>query len=307
MVFGLRCHSVCVASTWVTSVMPMPKASAPERAVGGGVAVAADDQHAGLADALLRSDDVDDALAPVVEAEQSDARGCAFSVRPSTMCRSLGVADLHDVAGIGGDVMIGRAENARGHARAQAALAQKLEGRRVAVVDQMAIDVEQVLAVGRATMRWLDQIFSSIVRWCSLTAVAGIGIVILQRMQMPKNEFKAALRSKALPQIGLWAGLADPVCAEICAGAGFDWLLIDGEHAPNDVRTVMIQLQAVAPYPAHPVVRPLSGDVNLIKQLLDVGAQTLLIPMVESAEQARHLVSAMRYPPDGDSRHREPR
>ena len=94
-------------------------------------------------------------------------------------------------------------------------------------------------------------------------------------------------------------GLADPVCAEICAGAGFDWLVIDGEHAPNDVRSVLAQLQAVAPYPVHPVVRPLSGDVNLIKQMLDIGAQTLLIPMVESAAQARQLVSAMRYPPEG--------
>ncbi len=118
-------------------------------------------------------------------------------------------------------------------------------------------------------------------------------------MQTPKNEFKAALHKKTFPQIGLWVGLADPVGAEICAGAGFDWVLIDGEHAPNDVRSVLAQLQAVAPYPVHAVVRPLTGDVNLIKQLLDIGAQTLLIPMVESAEQARQLVSAMRYPPAG--------
>jgi 4-hydroxy-2-oxoheptanedioate aldolase len=118
-------------------------------------------------------------------------------------------------------------------------------------------------------------------------------------MQMPKNEFKASLRQQTWPQIGLWVGMADPVCVEICAGAGFDWLLIDGEHAPNDLRSVLAQLQAVAPYPVNPVVRPLTGDVNLIKQLLDIGAQTLLIPMVESAEQARQLVSAMRYPPEG--------
>jgi 4-hydroxy-2-oxoheptanedioate aldolase len=123
-------------------------------------------------------------------------------------------------------------------------------------------------------------------------------MVILQRMQLPKNEFKAGLREKRR-QIGLWVGLADSVCAEICAGAGFDWLLIDGEHGPNDVRTLLAQLQAVAPYPAHPVVRPLTGDVNLIKQVLDIGAQTILIPMVESAEQAQRLVSAMRYPPAG--------
>jgi 4-hydroxy-2-oxoheptanedioate aldolase len=118
-------------------------------------------------------------------------------------------------------------------------------------------------------------------------------------MEIKQNTFKAALKSGARAQIGLWLGLADPICAEICAGAGFDWLLIDGEHAPNDVRSILAQLQAVAPYPVHPIVRPVAGDVQLIKQLLDVGAQTLLVPMVESAEQARHLVAAMRYPPVG--------
>jgi 4-hydroxy-2-oxoheptanedioate aldolase len=118
-------------------------------------------------------------------------------------------------------------------------------------------------------------------------------------MQIKKNTFKTALKSGQRAQIGLWLGLADPICAEICAGAGFDWLLIDGEHAPNDVRSILPQLQAVAPYFAHPIVRPVSGDVQLIKQLLDIGAQTLLVPMVESAEQARLLVAAMRYPPAG--------
>ncbi len=116
---------------------------------------------------------------------------------------------------------------------------------------------------------------------------------------MKQNTFKTALKSGERAQIGLWLGLADPICAEICAGAGFDWLLIDGEHAPNDVRSILAQLQAVAPYPAHPIVRPVSGDVQLIKQLLDIGAQTLLVPMVESAEQARLLVASMRYPPAG--------
>jgi 4-hydroxy-2-oxoheptanedioate aldolase len=118
-------------------------------------------------------------------------------------------------------------------------------------------------------------------------------------MQLPKNEFKAALRERGKLQIGLWVGLVEPCCAEICAGAGFDWLLLDGEHAPNDVRTLLAQMQAMAPYPAHPVVRPVTGDVNIIKQLVDAGARTLLIPMVESAEQARALVAATRYPPQG--------
>jgi len=112
------------------------------------------------------------------------------------------------------------------------------------------------------------------------------------------NTFKAALQRNE-PQFGLWLGLADSYSAEICAGVGFDWLLIDGEHAPNDVRTILGQLQAIAAYPVHPVVRPPIGDVHLLKQLLDIGAQSLLIPLVESAEYARQLVSATRYPPNG--------
>jgi len=118
-------------------------------------------------------------------------------------------------------------------------------------------------------------------------------------MPIPQNSFKAALKGRTGAQIGLWLGLANGYCAEICAGAGFDWLLIDGEHAPNDLRSILAQLQAVAAYPVHPVVRPVSGDVNLIKQLLDIGAQSLLVPMVESASQARQTVAAMRYPPAG--------
>jgi 4-hydroxy-2-oxoheptanedioate aldolase len=117
-------------------------------------------------------------------------------------------------------------------------------------------------------------------------------------MDIAINRFKQALLDKK-PQIGLWVGLADPYAAEALAGTGFDWLLIDGEHAPNDVRQVLAQLQAVAPYPVHPVVRPVIGDVALIKQLLDVGAQTLLVPVVESAAQAAHMVAATRYPPRG--------
>jgi 4-hydroxy-2-oxoheptanedioate aldolase len=111
-------------------------------------------------------------------------------------------------------------------------------------------------------------------------------------MDIKKNTFKAALKSGERAQIGLWLGLTDSICAEISAGAGFDWLLIDGEHAPNDVRSILAQLQAVAAYPVHPIVRPVSGDVQLIKQLLDIGAQTLLVPMVESADQAKQLVAA---------------
>jgi 4-hydroxy-2-oxoheptanedioate aldolase len=117
-------------------------------------------------------------------------------------------------------------------------------------------------------------------------------------MNTPKNLFKAAIARRE-PQIGLWVALANPYSAEICAGAGFDWIVIDGEHAPNDVPSILAQLHAVAPYPTHAVVRPPVGEPVIIKQLLDLGAQTLLIPIVETAEQARMLVSATRYPPVG--------
>lgn len=117
-------------------------------------------------------------------------------------------------------------------------------------------------------------------------------------MDMPKNGFKRALAA-GQRQVGLFLGLGDPYSAEVVAGAGFDFLLIDAEHGPNDVRSVLAQLQALAAYPVNAVVRPPHGDPVLIKQLLDVGTQSLLVPMVETAEQAVGLVSAMRYPPRG--------
>uniref|UniRef100_UPI00403F0533 4-hydroxy-2-oxoheptanedioate aldolase n=1 Tax=Paraburkholderia sp. 22B1P TaxID=3080498 RepID=UPI00403F0533 len=112
------------------------------------------------------------------------------------------------------------------------------------------------------------------------------------------NPFKAALAARR-KQIGFWLSMADAYLAEVSATAGFDWLLIDGEHAPNDVRTTLSQLQAVAPYSGEPVVRPVSGDPALLKRLLDIGARNLLVPMVDTAEQAHALVSAVRYPPHG--------
>ncbi|HWI82948.1 4-hydroxy-2-oxoheptanedioate aldolase [Ramlibacter sp.] len=112
------------------------------------------------------------------------------------------------------------------------------------------------------------------------------------------NVFKSALAERR-PQIGLWLSMADPYMAEVSATAGFDWLLVDGEHAPNDVRRTLAALQAIAPYRSQPVVRAVNGDVALIKQLLDIGAQNLLVPMVDTAEQARQLVAATRYPPAG--------
>ncbi len=117
-------------------------------------------------------------------------------------------------------------------------------------------------------------------------------------MTTPTNLFKQALKN-GQTQWGFWLGLASPYCAEISAGAGFDWLLIDGEHAPNNLQSTLSQLQAVAAYPVSPVVRPVEGTTAGIKQLLDIGAQSLLIPMVESAQQAAELVSACHYPPQG--------
>jgi 4-hydroxy-2-oxoheptanedioate aldolase len=93
--------------------------------------------------------------------------------------------------------------------------------------------------------------------------------------------------------------MADPYLAEVAATAGYDWLLIDGEHAPNDLRSTLSALQALAPYPSQPVVRVVQGETALIKQALDIGARTLLVPMVDTAEQARNIVAAMRYAPQG--------
>jgi 4-hydroxy-2-oxoheptanedioate aldolase len=117
-------------------------------------------------------------------------------------------------------------------------------------------------------------------------------------MNVPVNHFKRAIKA-GRPQFGIWVALADSGCAEICAGAGFDWLLLDAEHGPNDLRTLLAQLQAVAPYDTHPIVRLHVGDTHLIKQVLELGTQSLLIPMVETAEQAVALVEAMQYPPAG--------
>lgn len=117
-------------------------------------------------------------------------------------------------------------------------------------------------------------------------------------MPAPHNPFKAALKKREL-QIGCWLGLADPYVAEVSASAGFDWLTIDAEHGPNDLRSIVAQLQVLAARDCHPVVRPPVGETWMIKQLLDAGAQTLLIPMVESGAQAQELVDAVTYPPHG--------
>lgn len=128
-------------------------------------------------------------------------------------------------------------------------------------------------------------------------------------MHTPINTFKQALAA-GTPQIGLWAALASAYSTELLAGIGYDWLLIDGEHAPNDVRNTLAQLQAVASAQhafgdarSHAIVRvPVgTGDVGvaLIKQYLDIGTQTLLVPMIDTAAQAELVVKATRYAPAG--------
>jgi 4-hydroxy-2-oxoheptanedioate aldolase len=117
-------------------------------------------------------------------------------------------------------------------------------------------------------------------------------------MDVPVNPFKRALLAGA-QQIGLWCTLASAFGVEVVAGAGFDWLLLDTEHSPADVPTVLAQLQALAAYKVAPVVRPASNDTVLIKRYLDIGAQSLLIPYVQNAAEARQAVAAVRYPPEG--------
>ncbi|TMM52420.1 aldolase/citrate lyase family protein [Sulfitobacter sabulilitoris] len=118
-------------------------------------------------------------------------------------------------------------------------------------------------------------------------------------MPAPLNPFKKAL-SEGETLFGCWLGLANGYTAEIMGTAGFDWLLIDGEHSPNDLPTIRDQLQVVSASDSHPIVRVPIGETWIIKQVLDAGAQTVLVPMVESADQARELVRACRFPPVGD-------
>ena len=117
-------------------------------------------------------------------------------------------------------------------------------------------------------------------------------------MDIPLNAFKRAL-ARNQQQIGLWCTLSNPYLLELLAGSGFDWLLIDTEHSPADVTDVLPQLQAAAAYPVSAVVRPASNDAVLIKRLLDLGAQTLLIPYVQNAEEAARAVRSVRYAPRG--------
>lgn len=114
----------------------------------------------------------------------------------------------------------------------------------------------------------------------------------------PRNAFKQALAS-GQRQVGLWSALASPIAAEILAGAGFDWIVIDGEHGPNDIPSLLTQLQAMRAGTAEPVFRVPWNDMVIIKRALDVGARSLLVPFVQNVEEARRAVAATRYPPLG--------
>lgn len=117
-------------------------------------------------------------------------------------------------------------------------------------------------------------------------------------MDLPANAFKAALKRGEL-QIGLWSSLCSPIVSEIISQSGFDWILVDTEHSPNEPPDVLAQLQALKGGTATPIVRPAWNDAVLLKRLLDIGVQAVLVPFVQNAEEARKAVAACRYPPAG--------
>ncbi|MDB5407958.1 MAG: 2,4-dihydroxyhept-2-ene,7-dioic acid aldolase [Rhodospirillales bacterium] len=117
-------------------------------------------------------------------------------------------------------------------------------------------------------------------------------------MELQRNRFKHDLAAGKL-QIGLWCSLCSSIAAEIVSDSGFDWLLLDTEHAPNELPDLLAELQAVAAGSGTPIVRPAWNDTVLIKRVLDIGAQTVLLPYVQNAEEARRAVAATRYPPAG--------
>jgi len=117
-------------------------------------------------------------------------------------------------------------------------------------------------------------------------------------MHLPTNKFKAALKANQ-PQIGIWSSLSNHLAVEVLADAGFDWVLLDTEHSPNELPMVLQQLQALKEGTATPIVRPAWNDMVLVKRYLDLGVQTLLLPYVQNAEEAAAAVRYTRYPPEG--------
>jgi 4-hydroxy-2-oxoheptanedioate aldolase len=114
-----------------------------------------------------------------------------------------------------------------------------------------------------------------------------------------KDTFRKALGEADRPLAGMWVCSGSPLIAELCAGSGLDWLLVDAEHSPNGLESILAQLQAIHGYPVHTLVRPPVNDTVLIKQYLDLGVQNLLVPMVHSVAEAEAAVAATRYPPHG--------
>lgn len=113
-----------------------------------------------------------------------------------------------------------------------------------------------------------------------------------------RNAFKGAIARQSR-QIGLWASLCSSVVSEIVAGSGFDWVVLDGEHAPNELSDILAQLQAMKGGTAEPVVRPAANDPIILKRLLDIGVRSFLVPQIQSAAEVRQTVAATRYPPNG--------
>lgn len=111
--------------------------------------------------------------------------------------------------------------------------------------------------------------------------------------------FREALDAADRPLVGMWVCSGSPIIAEICAGSGLDWLLIDAEHTPNSLETLLAQLHAVNGYPVIPVLRPPTDDKALLKRYLDMGPQNIIVPMVDTAEQAAEIARAISYPMDG--------
>lgn len=117
-------------------------------------------------------------------------------------------------------------------------------------------------------------------------------------VRLSPNHFKAAI-TRGQRQIGLWSSLCSNIAAEIISASGFDWIVVDTEHAPNEIPGVLSQLQAMENGTAEPVVRVAWNDAVLLKRTLDIGARSVLIPFVQNAEEARRAVAATRYPPLG--------
>ncbi len=140
-------------------------------------------------------------------------------------------------------------------------------------------------------------------KWVVFLVILGRKIIssskaIKMKIKIRQNTFKQNIL-KGKKQYGIWNGIPDSYAAEICAGAGFDWICIDGEHAPFDLRTILHNMQAIQSYKVPAIVRIPSADPVLMKQLMDAGAQNILVPMIETADQAELVAKAMRYPPQG--------